>query len=53
MTDMLRKNEAIKMFFARPKCSKLQVRNVHLCMYILYIVAVVRYYPDTLQTFRF
>ena len=42
-----------KVFFARPKCTKLQVRNVHLCMYILYIVAVVRYYPDTLQTFRF
>ena len=41
------------LFFARPKCTKLQVRNVHLCMYILYIVAVVRYYPDTLQTFRF
>ena len=43
----------LEVFFARPKCTKLQVRNVHLCMYILYIVAVVRYYPDTLQTFRF
>ena len=55
--DLLRhgvtNSEVCYMFFARPKCTKLQVRNVHLCMYILYIVAVVRYYPDTLQTFRF
>ena len=51
--EALEDSRLIKLFFARPKCTKLQVRNVHLCMYILYIVAVVRYYPDTLQTFRF